>query len=158
MQWSDWSSDVCSSDLRQCGFDFEKSDGEYLLNFMPNGTLSAFTHDKVSSWKLVAQIMVVPGMTACTQAAFVPGHLQAFVMHYSTGTLYAIDLENVSGGIMTAVTTSLPYMPLSGVVASAPELYSCGLKPKDIVATLTPSSSPSLMLINSPAPVTNQPE
>ena len=139
--------------VRQCGFDFEKSDGEYLLNFMPNGTLSAFTYDKASSWTLVAQVMVIPGMTACTQAAFIPGHVQAFVMHYSSRMLYAIDLTNVGSGVMTAVTTSLPYMPLSAIVAGAPDLYSCAMKPKDIVATVAPSASPSFMPNSSPAPV-----
>jgi hypothetical protein len=129
---------------RQCGFEFEKSDGEYVLNFMPNGTLSAFTYDKVSSWKLVAQTVVVPNMTACTQAAFVPGHLQAFVMHYASRTLYAITLDKVMNGVMVVTTTTLPYMPLSGVVAGAPELYSCSLKPKRVIATVAPSASPSV--------------
>ena len=138
--------------VRQCGFEFEKSDGEYLLNFMPNGTLTAFTYDKVGSWKLMAQVVVVPGMTACTQAAFVPGHVQAFVMQYSTRTLYAINLEDVKNGIMTVATTVLPFMPLSGVVAGAPDLYSCGLKPKDIIATVAPSTSPSMSPNNVPSP------
>lgn len=129
--------------VRQCSFLFEKSDGEYILNFMPNGTLFAYTYDKVSSWKLVAQVFVVPGMTACTQAALVAGHLQAFVMHYSSRTLYAVDLANVKTGILTVTTTSLPFVPNSGVVAGAPELYSCALNPKEVVATVAPSALPS---------------
>jgi hypothetical protein len=148
------SSSLLPLPVRQCGFEFEKSDGEYILNFMPNGTLSAFTYDKVSSWNLVAEVAVVPGMTSCGQAFFVPGHVQAFVMHYSSRTLYAIDLENVQNGVMTVVTTSLPFMPLSAVVAGAPDLYSCALKPKDIVATVAPSASPSLMPNTSPSPAT----
>ena len=138
---------------RQCGFEFEKSDGDYILAFLPNGTLSALTYDKTSSWKLLAQITVVPGMTSCTQAGFIPGHVQAFVMHYSSRTLYAIDLENVENGVMTMATTTLPFMPLSGVVAGAPELYSCGLKAKEVVATVSPSASPSASPNLAAAPV-----
>jgi hypothetical protein len=131
--------------MRHCAFEFEKSDGDHVLLFMPDGSLSAYTFDKVSSWKSVAKVTVVPGMTTCSQAAFVPGHVQAFVLHYSTSTVYAIDLEDVATGMMTIVTTSLPYTPLSGVVAGAPELYSCGLKAKTVEATLHPSASPSMM-------------
>jgi hypothetical protein len=57
--------------------------------------------------------------------------------------LYAITLDKVMNGVMVVTTTTLPYMPLSGVVAGAPELYSCSLKPKSVIATVAPSASPS---------------
>lgn len=143
---------------RQCGFQFEKSDGEYILNFMPTGILQAYTFSKATSWKLVAEVTVVPGMTSCAQAGFVPGHVQAFVMHYSSRTLYAISLEDVKSGVMTVGTTILPFMPLSAVVAGAPDLYSCALNEKEIIATVAPSASPSASPVSpTAAPISTAP-
>jgi hypothetical protein len=144
--------------VAQCAFRFEMSDGKYLLVFMPNGNLMAYTYDKATSWKMLAQVTVVPGMTACSQGLFTPGHQQAFVMVYATQTLYSVDLENVMKGIMTVSTTSLPFMPFSAVVAAAPAKYSCGGAALNNNATapstpMAPVKAPAAPVAPVPAPV-----
>jgi hypothetical protein len=139
--------------VAQCGYRFELSMGEYLLAFMPSGTLLAYTYDKMSSWKLRAQVSVVPGMTACSQASFITGHQQAFVMHFSTQTLYAIDLKNISGGVMTVSMTMLPFTPNSAVVAGVPSMYSCGLRSSSMNNVTVPTAPVPAPVAPVPAPV-----
>ena len=102
--------------LRQCAYEFEVGSGEHLLVFMPDGVLHVF---KVEGGKFQAIMNkeIVPGMSACSEAAFVAGIQQAFVATPETRTMYAIDLEHVDEGEMEVYTSTLPFFPTGMTVS-----------------------------------------
>jgi hypothetical protein len=118
-------------ELRQCGYMYEVGSGEHLLVFMPDGVLHVFKVSNAGSFTTVMSKEIVPGLTACSEAAFVAGIGQAFVATPETKTLYAIDLTHVEDKEMDVYTTSLPFFPsgmtVSGFsVEAACELHSYG--------------------------------
>lgn len=126
---------VFSLPARQCGFAFEMGGAEDVVVFMPNGTLLVLEFrgdhgdgEEGAHWHQVAAVEVVPGMQACTEAVFVVGVEQAFVMTVADPTLYVVDLHELlehpeDGGAVTS--TPLSFVPLSGVVAGAPSNVAC---------------------------------
>jgi hypothetical protein len=109
---------------RQCGYYFELGRGEVVMVFMPTGALHAFQF-KSGAWKELAQEQVVPGMTACSEATFVPGVAQAFITTTATKTLYAVNMAHVDDGEMTIYTSTLPFTPAGMVVSGLAKQALC---------------------------------
>lgn len=108
---------------RQCSYKFELGEGQLMLVFLPNGQLDIY--QVAPEWSLVASVPVIPGMQVCSEAMFVEGYGQAFVMHTANQTLYTIDLGHVDEGVVDVHTTQLGFTPFSAVVAGVPPGLGC---------------------------------
>jgi hypothetical protein len=116
-------SNVMPLDASECDFNFEQSEGEIVLTFMPDGMLHAFEFE--SPFTEIAKVQIVEDMVTCSEAIFVPGFVQAFVMHPSTQMLYSIDLHEVHEGKMVVTTTKLGFTPFAAVVGGVPQGAAC---------------------------------
>jgi hypothetical protein len=112
-------------DLRECGYQFEVGSGHDLLVFMPNGFLHAFEVTPEGTFVEIMQKEIVPGMTACSEAAFVAGIGQAFIATPATQTLYAVDLTHMEEGEADIFTTDLPFFPSVMTVSGFELEYAC---------------------------------
>lgn len=107
-------------DGRQCAFAFEQGEADIVLVLMPNGVLHAFEFDAtVNRWEEVAQSSVVPDLQTCSQALFVPGIGQAFVIDKDNQIIFGVDLSHVHEGKRTGASSTLDFVPFSAVVSGA---------------------------------------
>lgn len=114
------------STARQCGYQFEVGSGEHLMVLLPDGVLHAFEIAD-GSFQQVAQQVVVPGMTTCSQAAFVVGVGQAFIATPADKTLYGVDLSGLKSGKMEVYTSTLPFTPTGMTVSGFTADTACKL-------------------------------
>jgi hypothetical protein len=113
-------------DQRLCSYDFEKSEGEYVLTWLASGVLEVYKIEP--TWSLVAEIPVMDGMTDCSQAFMVSGYGQVFVIEPETKKIRAVSLGHLDHGHdLSLETTTLDFVPFSAVVAGVPEGASCHL-------------------------------
>lgn len=110
----------------QCGYAYEKGSAEVVLVFMPTGSFHVFEyHD--GEWEEVAMAQVVEGMGACSEALFVPGVTQAFVLVKEAREIHSIDLQHLGDGGMEIHTSALGFTPFDATVAGAPKELACEL-------------------------------
>lgn len=110
-----------------CSFDFEKSEGEYVLAWLASGTLEVYKLEP--TWSLVAEIPVIDGMTECSQASMVSGYGQAFILEPGTKKINAVSLGHLDHDHdMSIETSTLDFVPFSAVVAGVPEGASCHME------------------------------
>ena len=111
----------------QCGFSYEKSEGNIILAFVAEGLLLAYEFE--SEWTELARLQVVENMTECSQAVFASGYMQAFVLTTAAdnATLHAIDLSKVrtEGKMSTYATSPIDFIPYYAVVAGVPLNSEC---------------------------------
>jgi hypothetical protein len=145
-------SNVMALDASECGFDFEQSEAEVVLTLLANGMLHAYEFE--APFKEIARVQVVEDMAACSEAFFVPGFVQAFVMHPSTQTLYSIDLHQVHEGNMVVTTSKLGFTPFAAVVAGVPQGAACTFEEHDDHGDHDQSTSAAGSLMTSAAAYT----
>ena len=124
-----------------CGFAYEQSAGEVILILMPDGMVQAYEFEMSEGWVKIAELQVVDDMSACNQAIFTVGYVQAFVITTGTTTsdtptIYAVDLHHVHGDgteepKMTFTTSSIDFVPYSAVVGGVPPLVACSFDGSD---------------------------
>ena len=108
-----------------CGFSYEKSQGKLILALLAEGLLLAYEFE--SSWKEVARLQVVENMTKCSQAVFVSGYAQAFVLTNTTLNVIDISKAETEGTMSISYTTPIDFTPYFGVVAGVPPSTACTL-------------------------------
>jgi hypothetical protein len=133
--------------LRQCAYAFEQTEAKLVLVFLPNGVLHAFT---VDPWTEVAKKQVVPNMTSCTQAMFTAGYMHGFVLHYTSKTVYSIDLRDAMKGNMKVTNAPLSFTPFSAVVAGVPDGTACESDFKAPTPAAAPLKTPVAAPVTAP--------
>jgi hypothetical protein len=139
-------SNMVTLPARQCAYQFEVGTGKHLLVFMPNGVLHVFEIENGGFVEIMNQ-EIVPGMTACSEAAFVAGIGQAFIAIPTSRTMYALDLHDVEEGKIEVYESSLPFTPTGMTVSGFDEASTCELHDHSDPTEPTPSGVNALSMI-----------
>ncbi|KAG7374806.1 hypothetical protein IV203_013901 [Nitzschia inconspicua] len=113
--------------VRQCAFAYEQGSADHILVFLPTGSFHVFEyHD--DTWEEKVNVQVVEGMTECSEALFVAGFGQAFVLVKESRVIHAIDLDHVDHGDVDIYTSTLGFTPFDAVVAGVPTEVACEME------------------------------